>query len=723
MSFEAPLLLLGLLAVAAPILVHLINRQRAARVRFPALEFLARSNKRLARRLKVKQWALLASRIAFFVLVPLAMARPHLACGGAGGEAGSGGRLPVQVVFVLDDSGSMSARAERGSGAGPSVWDEAVERLERELRDLRPWDQAAVLVASTAPRAIVPEFGDDRGGAARAAQAYAPRFGGTDLRAALSMAREVHAAGRLPVRRTVVLTDGGRAGWPDDPASLTLDGLGTLEVIALDGADHNVAVTELNYRRAESGAAGEYVLEAGLRAWGGEPRSVEVTLLVDGAAVGRTMAELEADGETTVPFVHVLEGPGPFEATVRVSGPTGARVDDARTVALQPERAVNVLLANGDPRSVSLNDEVFFANRALDLAIGERREIVPTVVGADVLATVDLSAFDVVVLANPSALPVPVVEQLTAFVERGGGLLLSAGDNVDAERWNSLFGALLPKPLRSVRALATPGSPDASIQATRVTEVDMQHPAVRVFALRGGESIRSALVYRYVLLEPSPDSAAETLITFADGGPALVERALGTGRVMLWTTSLDLDWTDMPLATAYVPLVRRLVEYLARRSGSAADEAELGQRVVLPVGALRPERVAITAPDGARTSLDVSGDTVEFVAEQLGVHTVEVRVGGADVRAPELDFAVNAVATEFDPVAVPEELVASLVARAEAESGQTSGPGEHRGRSVWPTLLLLGLLALYLESLLAVRRRFWAVLVARLRGRRREAAL
>ena len=50
-----------------------------------------------------------------------------------------------------------------------------------------------------------------------------------------------------------------------------------------------------------------------------------------------------------------------------------------------------------------------------------------------------------------------------------------------------------------------------------------------------------------------------------------MERPVGEGRVALWTTTLDIDWTDFAIRTAYLPLVRRLVDYLARRGSSGAS--------------------------------------------------------------------------------------------------------------------------------------------------------
>lgn len=717
MSFGAPIMLLGLLAVAAPIVIHLINRQRAARVRFPAMAFLLASQKKLARRLKLKQLALLATRIAFFLLLPLAMAQPSFLCGGEAET--TDGRLPASVVFVIDDSGSMSHPLRGGD-----VYAAAVALAESRVRDLRSWDQAALVFTSSTAIDAVGDLTDDRGTVLDALGDHTPRYAGSDIRAALAAARDIQETSRLPVRRTVLITDHAAIGWPDAADELPSSGLGRLEVIRLGPeAPTNVAVTDVSYERSASGAAGEYAVTATLRAWGGEPREVEATLRVNGDTVGATLVEVSPDGETSAAFVHSFEGTRAYAVEVSIDGDTGAAVDDRFGVPLVPDRAVRALLVNGDARGVALNDEVFFLRNALDLSIDDQREIEPRVTSPDELASATLTDVDVVVLANVAALPVPQVERLRAFVADGGGLLMSAGSNVDPERWNSLFGPLLPRPVRSVKVLATRGQSDASIQSTRVGEIDVLHPAVRVFGLRGGESIRTALVYRYVLLEPDAESDATIVTRFADGGPALLERNLGSGRVMLWTTTLDDGWTDLPLATTYVPLVRRLVQYLARRGAGGETQAALGERVVLEVGALRAERVVVTDPNGDRHILGVESGQAAYVPSAIGLHAVAVTTNDTDADVPTLDFVANAASSESDPAALDEALVAEAETRATEEASLGTGAEAAPGRSAWPILLFLALCALYAETLLGIRRRLWVRLRAKVGGNAEDTAL
>ncbi len=707
MSFANPALLIGLLAVAVPIVIHLINRRRAVQVSFPALEFLLRSNRRLARRLKIKQLVLLALRVSIFVLVPLAMARPLVRCGGSADSVDD--RLPASVVFIVDDSASMTA------GLGDDTrFVRAAEEATRRVRALRPWDQAALVFASSAPLAAVPELTEDRALLIDALADHEPRAGGSDLAAAFTVAREVQATSRLPARRTVVFADQTVAAWDPTPNA---DGLGAVEIVDLaEGREiDNIAITQLAY---EETATGSYRIDATVLGIGLDAPSEETVMLeIDGRPAGAAVVAVGPGTPGVASFEHAFDGLGPYAVAARLDAPRGHRADDVRYVPLVPDRSLRVLVVDGDARSVSYNDEVFYLRRALDVPTNGRREVEATVVVPDDFAGTGLEGFDAVVLANPAGLPVTEVSRLEDFVRGGGGLLFTAGGRVDPARWNSLFGALLPKPIRSVKVLASPNDPDASIKATRLGNVDRGHPVFTVFDLPGGESVGSVIVYAHLLLEPEVASDTRVVASFGDGGPALLERSLGRGRVMLWTTSIDLDWTDLPIRTAYLPLVRRIVGYLARRGGESQDEADVGERLALDLVAIDPERVVVEGPDGERAVLPIEDGEAGYVPRRPGLHRVFATIRGEEREMPELMFAANTPIVEADPARVDPTVVESVVATA---TTQTSAAVDgRRGTPVWPLLLFLAIIALYLESLFAIRRRLWV----RLAGRRRQQAL
>ncbi|HEX8203657.1 MAG TPA: BatA domain-containing protein, partial [Isosphaeraceae bacterium] len=109
-------MLLGLLGMAIPVIIHLLNRRRAVVVDWGAMQFLE-LGRRARRRINLTELLLMAGRMLLLGLVALALARPFwmpkpAGADAAGRDAGAGaGAQRRDVVLVLDGSASMGRRA------------------------------------------------------------------------------------------------------------------------------------------------------------------------------------------------------------------------------------------------------------------------------------------------------------------------------------------------------------------------------------------------------------------------------------------------------------------------------------------------------------------------------------------------------------------------------------------------------------------------------------
>ncbi|MCB9506910.1 MAG: VWA domain-containing protein [Myxococcales bacterium] len=705
MSFGAPLMLLGLLAAAIPVAVHLFNRRRAVRVRFPALELLVRSSRQVAPGLRIKRLALLALRVAALVLLPLAMAQPKLACGGGVGVADGDARQPASVVVLLDDSASMSAPA-----GGGTLYDRAAARTASIVRETRSWDRVGVITTSEAPHSLLAELVEQHDTVLQRLDTTTPGFGPGGWRAALALAAQLHEAAAQPARRTFIVTDLQAAGWPadDDAVRSQLGHVELIDVGASRASPTNLAVDAVRVGPAEGGDRDAVEVSAAISGWGaGAATETTATLWTGGVLAGSARVTL-ADGAGTATFETTLSGAESVELVVAIEDGVGATVDDRAGVAFAPNRALRVAIVDGDPRALEFNDEAYYLTRALSVTPPGRPPLTVETVAADRVAAESFDA-DVVVLANVTTLPATLVDALVERVRAGTGVWVTAGDRVDGDRWNATLAPLLPSLLRTRRVLAGAGDPDAAIRATHVGAYDPLHPIFRPFALPGGESLQSASVIAYWLVEPQLAPDASILASFTDGAPALLERSLGRGRVVLWTSTVDLDWTDLPIRTAYLPWVRQVVEHLARRADGATSVATVGAAVRVELGDGDLDHAWVTSPEGAAVAATVADRAVQFVPARAGLHTVEAATG-AGPRERVADVWVLAPPTERDPTRLSNAAMASLQ-RAPRGGGPEAGPADV-GRAVWPALLFAGLVFLYAESLVAVRRRVWSRLRA-----------
>ena len=104
MSFLTPLFLLGLVGLAVPVIIHLIQRERKNVVQFPSLMFLQRIQYQSVQRRRIRNWPLLLLRPAALALIVAAFGRPFLRRQELAAAAGSGAR---EVVVLIDKSYSM----------------------------------------------------------------------------------------------------------------------------------------------------------------------------------------------------------------------------------------------------------------------------------------------------------------------------------------------------------------------------------------------------------------------------------------------------------------------------------------------------------------------------------------------------------------------------------------------------------------------------------------
>src|SRR5436309_4630896 len=101
MGFLAPLMVIGAAAIAVPIAIHLIGRQRARVVKFAALDFLMATKRKTARRVRLRERLLLLVRAIAVLAVAIALAKPFTSCERKGPMVTRG---PQAAVLVIDDS-------------------------------------------------------------------------------------------------------------------------------------------------------------------------------------------------------------------------------------------------------------------------------------------------------------------------------------------------------------------------------------------------------------------------------------------------------------------------------------------------------------------------------------------------------------------------------------------------------------------------------------------
>jgi hypothetical protein len=448
---------------------------------------------------------------------------------------------------------------------------------------------------------------------------------------------------------------------------------------------------------------------------------IELQLSIGDRVVARGSLELGPGEKRAKRFLAALPpGTRATDASVSVT-PDNLPIDDRRYVSASLRDEVRVLLVNGDPRTIRHDDELFYLEAALRpgdredsgtsvrvITAEELAGIEPRAGGKGAPAKIEISDFDVVVLANVAALPSERVAVLAQWVQAGGGILIAPGDHVDPAAYDKTMLPVMPQSLRDPIDTTFGAAPDErASRAFHLVKWEPDHPIFAMLSKDHPEVISDARFYKIALLGPTTQTAdRKVLARFTNGAAALVEASIGAGRTLLFTSTLDRDWNDLPIQQGYLPFVQQAVRHLARKHaiGSSSADADhlVGSSVALPTGDFK--KLEVRGPDGLGAVFEgdrITGrSSVRYgKTERAGIYRV---VGtdqtGATREREELAFVVN-----VDPkgsnltLAPPEVLPAS-------GTGGGSQPVDTRRRvELWHALAALVLLLLLAEGVLVQR--------------------
>ncbi len=613
-----PGLAIGSVAVASPILIHLLSRRRARRVRWAAMDFLLVAQRRNRRRIRLEQLLLLLLRCLAVLLLAMMVARPFFTPGGALASFAPSGR--TERIFLLDDSYSMAYESPGGAAAGQSAFARALSAVEQiaELESRQtPGDSLTLLIASRphAPALALPSLSEED----------LRRLG--DYLASLApsqtisrMPQSLAAVGKLirsaPTKANHVvylMSDFQRSDWlPPDATDeqarrgvvaplAELEDLRTsvrlvLVDVAVDDAPQNIAVTSVARGQPKIVVGVPARFEVGVSNHTRDSLD-QVELIVQTAdqtlppvviphlAAGQTVLET-----ISVPFAKA----GSECLSVRLAGRAreadGLALDNERRTAVEVVFAVRILIVDGEPNDDRYRDEAFLLRTALRPAGRAASGNELTVVEALELDGVELDDFDVIIMANVDRLSTGAVRSIDRFVRAGGGLIVFAGDQVDIPYYNETLHAqgtgLLPASLGDVIHA------EGGRAAFTLADWNTAHPVMRSFVEQLAAVLRQVRVYSFITAnvarvkdstptQPADGEASETEIrghplviaSYDDDeqSPAIIERAFGLGRCILVTTSVDQEWNDWAGNFSYLPMMLELVQHAARQESTTLE--------------------------------------------------------------------------------------------------------------------------------------------------------
>lgn len=681
MSFLNVILLGGMAAFSLPLIIHILNKRRFKQVQWGAMHLLAPVVRKNNQRIRLEQLLLLLIRIAIPVILALCLARPVLTSMRKYGE-----NSKTSTVFLLDDSFSM-----QDGTAARSNFGRAREEIALALDGMRDGSDSSVILFGGQPQGVLDGPTSARDNLAsklklQRSERNPVSVSGGLLAAAAELDKMEHAA-----RDVVVVSDFQASDWGDAQSPARQSALEQFQKLKIypnltlyqmgDGPRENASIESVDVSALILGVGQRVVLRANLKNHGKTSYpDLVVVFKVDGVEQRSSQVTLAPGQDSQVLFTHTFESSGSHYIEVTTAADS-LKADNTFVKSLQVWDEVPVLVVDGDPSDEPLEGEAAFLELALQpfgSAGGDLNDLITSqVVKQWELNENSLRDKRVVVLANVAELDGGAVNALTKFVEGGGGLMIFPGDKVNADWYRrEMFRegkGLMPQEFIGLAGAGSAGVREA--ESTKIVNQNFSHPAFAFFNDPRNGKLDEVIFNNWFRLGVSDESAGQVppslkqqlqvIARFDTGEPYLVERPVGDGRVILSAAPADAGWSNLPTQPIYLPIMQRLVTYLAASVEPPRNvSAEAKLVAFLPVSQAG-KSVVVTKPSGGEESVEVRKEGARGIVEyadtsEPGIYKMLDADGVAQY------FAVNLDRRESDIRTLDADQMKSLAIEMEA---------------------------------------------------------
>jgi hypothetical protein len=665
MGLFAPWFLAGLLGVGLPLYLHLLKKLKTTPRPVPSLMFFESRTISSTHHRRLRYYLLLSLRLAFLVLLVLAFANPFI---NRSASAFASNRL---VLLVVDNSFSMRAGTRLADAKAAAM----------RVLSAKGGARGQVAAFGSELQWMTPQPVEDESALRTAVQAIQPGDGHGNFAELARAVRALADSVRTPIELHLFsdLQRSELAGTFSDMALPANVQLTTHAVSAKPEPNWTVESVDAPGQVWGKDAKPVHV-QAVIAGYGTPAARRTVSLVANEKAIATKPVDVPANGRATVDF-PALEVPYGFNrCEVRIDSADGFPADDLRRFAVERSDPQKALLIHGynDSRSplyirAALTSAAESAFTLESLAVNDAADLKP-------------SNYAFVILSDLNNLPSILENALNQYVRSGGGVFLAAGTSAGARTQIPIFGAHIMESRdydRSPDRFMTTGSSDSSYLAV-------------------GKSGGLQGVKFFYALKVDPGDA-RVIIRLGDQTPLLLEKRIGEGRVVLFTSGLDNLTNDFPLQPAFVPFIEQTARYLAgseRQGGARPVDAYFELRNAARSDQAQP--VEVTDPEGKRPlSLSEAKSAQLFRLTEAGYYQFRLANGRQD------EVGVNPDPKESNLDLIPDDVLALWQGKRDQSAQDMSAPGSSSARrtpqSLWWYIMLLVLASALAESALASR--------------------
>lgn len=697
MGFLNPIYLVGILAAAVPLIIHLWSRRQAKTVDFSSLMFLLAAHRQSVRRIQLKHLLILLLRIAIITLIAIALARPLLKSPFLLADA----RANASNVIILDNSYSMGYQGIQGERF------EMARTIAREIVDSLPrGDSASLILMSDAPDPILRQLTKDLEQVKIAIGEARVSFRSTYVPSSLEMAHDILDQSSDRNKEIYLISDFNENGWDNWVRVPNRSGARIFLLPVGEEVGDNISIEELRESTQLIGINRPIQLntKVGVHSEGSLTEAI-LTLFVNGEkrqsiSPGLSINQSErTEGalhqSTTSTFSHRFESPSTHTGYVELSADR-LMADNRRYFALR---------AYGNIRVLCVGDKTLYLTLALNpdakLKPGVDYAILPTTCSVAAFDNFPLDDYEIVILADLLTLSRAARQQLQSFMRAGKSVIIFVNADIDLAAYNE-FADWLPASFSSSGTRDTP---------LTVSGHQLDHAIFEIYQPSDFSGRYAPQFFSGLTLQPSEQG--EVIAQLSNATPFLIERPIASGTALLFNVSVtDTKASTLLVNPLFLPLLQQTVLYAKAVQSSPEKSLLVGQ----PFVAGYRQGVAATASVGLVGDAETISETVPIAEDGTlmfsgtdtpGIYQVEIQGNNKRIRD---FFAVNVDPTESHlrqvPIREASKRIGALRDITETQESLSQTLNDYRvGKEIWGELLLIALVLMLVETILSNHKR------------------
>jgi hypothetical protein len=670
MGFLAPWFLGGLAALGVPVFVHLLRKHVTIPRPVSSLMFFERGTQSSTRHRRLRYLLLFALRLALLLLLVLAFADPFI----RRPAADANGRL---LLIVLDDSFSMRAGTRFADAKQQALTVLAAKSHSQKAQVIALGGQVEVLTQPIVDQAQLRS----------ALESIQPGDGHANFGELGRSIRAMSETVRGPIDLHL-FSDMQHTAMPANFADMVMPGN-----VALVLHTATKGVTPPNWTVESVSAPAELAdpkdpkrsrVQAVVAGFGTPEAEKTVSFVVNGKAIATRKVNVPANGRVPVEFAPLDVGYGFNRCELRIEGGDAFLADDTSVFVIRRSDPERVLFVHGasDTRS-----SLYFGAA---LGAAAQASFVLQSVTAEQTTDLDPSKYAFVVLSDAAALPSIFEHALEQYVSKGGSVLIALGTSAGHHGRIPLWGG----DVKDAHDYARTGG------TATVGQVDFTYPAFeQAQPGRDNGGWAETKFFYAAVVDPGQARVAARL---SDGTPLLLDRQIGEGHVLLFTSGLENLTNDLPLHPVFVAFVDKAARYLSgseRLSGSRPVDSFVQLRSAAEsVGQVAS--VEVIDPEGRRPlSLSEARRVQTFRLQRAGFYQIRFANGRDAVIGVNPDRRES----DLEPIAQDVQQLWSG-SKGEASKQTTAAAGDeakYRPVSLWWYVMLLTLAVALAETTLA----------------------